>query len=51
LSGFLLSVRVLARLYRRRFLERFDEAFAAGALKFFGELAPVAEPVAFSAYL
>jgi hypothetical protein len=49
--GFFLSVRVLARLYRRRFLERLEEAFAAGALKFFGELAPLVEPAAFGAYL
>jgi len=30
--GFFLPVRVLARLYRRRFLERLEAAFAAGAL-------------------
>jgi hypothetical protein len=30
--GFSLPVRVLARLYRRRFLERLEATFAAGAL-------------------
>jgi hypothetical protein len=50
-SGFFLSVRVLSRLFRRLFLERLDAAFAAGALGFFGDLASLAEPVAFAAHL
>jgi putative transposase/transposase-like zinc-binding protein len=49
--GFFLSVRVLARLYRRLFLERLHAAFAAGALHFFGDLAGRAQPAAFTAYL
>ena len=49
--GFFLSVRVLSRLYRRLFLERLEAAFAAGALRFFGDLAGLAEPAAFAAYL
>ena len=35
--GFFLAVRVLSRLFRRLFLERLDEAYQAGNLKFFGE--------------
>jgi hypothetical protein len=36
-SGFFLPVRVLSRLFRRLFLERLNEAYQAGDLKFFGE--------------
>jgi len=50
-AGFFLSVRVLSRLYRRLFLERLQAAFAVGALNFFGELTPLAEPAAFAAHL
>ena len=49
--GFFLSVRVLSRLYRRVFLARLQAAFAEGALNLFGNLAPLAEPAAFAAYL
>jgi Putative transposase/Transposase zinc-binding domain len=49
--GFFLPVRVLARLYRRLFLERLHAAFCAGALRFFGELAGLAHPAEFAAYL
>ena len=49
--GFFLSVRVLSRLYRRLFLERLDAAFAAGELGFFGDLAGLAAPAAFAAYV
>jgi len=35
--GFFLSVRVLSRLFRRRFLEELQNAHRAGCLKFFGE--------------
>jgi hypothetical protein len=49
--GFFLPVRVLARLYRRLFLERLQAAFEAGALSFFGDLAGLAQPAAFTAYL
>lgn len=34
-SGFFLSVRVLSRLFRRRFLEALEEAHRAGKLQFF----------------
>ncbi len=36
-SGFFLPVRVLSRLFRRLFLERLNQAYRAGDLKFFGE--------------
>src|SRR4051794_21592102 len=49
--GFFLSVRVLSRHYRRLFLERLEAAFNAGTLNFFGDLAPLAEPTAFTAHL
>jgi Putative transposase/Transposase zinc-binding domain len=47
--GFFLSVKVLGRLFRRLFLEHLARAFDAGALRFFGELAPLADPDAFAA--
>ena len=49
--GFFLPVRVLARLYRRLFLERLETAFAAGALRFAGDLAGLAKPAAFARHL
>ena len=48
--GFFLSVKVLGRLFRRLFLERLAAAFADGGLRFFGDLAPLAEPRAFAAH-
>jgi hypothetical protein len=49
--GFFLPVHVLSRLYRRLFLERLFEAFDAGKLNFFGDLAALAAPAAFARYL
>jgi hypothetical protein len=49
--GFFLPVRVLSRLYRRRFLEQLQAAFDAGRLGFFGELAALADPIAFAQHL
>jgi hypothetical protein len=49
--GFFLSVRVLSRLYRRKFLERLEATFADGQLSFFGDLADLANRAAFDAYL
>lgn len=48
--GFFLSVRVLGTLFRRLFLERLAAVFAKGGLRFFGDLAPLAEPDAFTAH-
>jgi hypothetical protein len=46
--GFFLPVRVLSRLFRRLFLNELRIAFEAGDLGFFGDLAELAEPVAFA---
>ena len=47
--GFFLPVRVLSRLYRRLFLEKLGTAHRAGKLKFFNDLAPLADTKAFAA--
>ena len=49
--GFFLPVRVISRLFRRRFLEELQRLHAAGKLKFYGELAHLAEARAFKAWL
>src|ERR1700742_4712578 len=41
--GFFLSVRVLSRLFGRRFLEELQRLHDSGALRFFGEHAALAE--------
>jgi hypothetical protein len=46
--GFFLPVRVLSRLFRRRFLEELDQAHRAGRLQFFGEYAALADARAFA---
>ena len=45
--GFFLSVRVLSRLFRRRFLEQLTAAYNPGRLEFFANRAALAEPAAF----
>jgi hypothetical protein len=49
--GFFLPVRVLSRLFRRRFLEELEKLHRAGQLQFFGEHEGLANPVAFTAWL
>jgi len=49
--GFFLPVRVLSRLFRRRFLEELVRAHAAGRLHFYGEHAALADPAAFARWL
>ena len=49
--GFFLPVRVLSRLFRRRFLEELAKAHHAGVLRFFGEFAPLAQTAAFLRWL
>ena len=49
--GFFLPVRVLSRLYRRLFLEKLGTAHRAGKLKFFNDLAPLADAKTFAAAL
>ena len=46
--GFFLPVKPLARLFRRLFLEGLEAAFKSGALRFFNDLAPLAESRAFA---
>jgi hypothetical protein len=49
--GFFLPVRVLSRLFRRRFLEALTEAHEAGLLQFFGEYQDLADPALFRQWL
>jgi len=49
--GFFLPVRVLSRLFRRRFLEKLVAAHKAGELQFFGKHAALTDARAFAAYL
>jgi hypothetical protein len=48
---FLLSVKVLSRLFRRLFLEGLEALHAAGELQFFTDLDPLRDPRSFRAYL
>jgi len=50
-KGFFLSVRVLSRLFRRLFLEKLMAAHDRGRLRFFGDLAPLADRPTFQAHL
>ncbi|MDP3608678.1 MAG: IS91 family transposase [Methylophilus sp.] len=49
--GFFLSVRVLSRLFRRRFLEELSQAHRTGQLQFFGEFAQLGDATAFADWL
>jgi hypothetical protein len=49
--GFFLPVRVLSRLFRRLFLQELQNAFGADKLRFFSNLANLAEPRAFACRL
>jgi hypothetical protein len=49
--GFFLPVRVLSRLFRRRFLEELVTAHRLGRLQFFAEDAGLRDPRAFAAWL
>ena len=48
---FLLPVKVLSARFRRLFLEALQQAYDAGQLQFFGELAGLSDPAAFASYL
>ena len=50
-SGFFLPVRVLSRLFRRRFLEALAAAHGRGQLQCFGEFAPLTDAAAFAQWL
>ena len=49
--GFFLPVRVLSRLFRRRFLEALTDAHQRGRLQFFGEYAQLVHRAAFAQWL
>ena len=49
--GFFLSVRVLSRLFRRRFLEELAKLHRAGELQFFGDYAALSDPTTFADWL
>jgi Putative transposase/Transposase zinc-binding domain len=50
-QGFFLPVRVLSRLFRRRFLEELQRVHQAGELRFYGEHVALADVQAFKAWL
>ncbi len=50
-AGFFLPVRVLSRLFRRRFLEELTAAYGRGQLHCYGEFAALNDPPAFAAWL
>jgi Putative transposase/Transposase zinc-binding domain len=49
--GFFLPVRVLSRLFRRRFLEQLQRLHDGGKLQFFGQHAGLADAAAFKTWL
>ncbi len=49
--GFFLPVRVLSRLFRRRFLDALATAYRAGQLRLVGEYRTLAEPSAFARWM
>ena len=49
--GFFLPVRVLSRLFRRRFIEELAKLHAAGQIRCFGDHADLADPGAFARWL
>jgi Putative transposase len=50
-AGFFLPVRVLSRLFRRRFLDQLVSAFEADQLQFFASLEPLRDRASFLRYL
>jgi hypothetical protein len=48
-ESFFLPVRVLSRLFRKKFLIYLKKAFRDGQLRFYGEMAGLAKPAAFEA--
>jgi len=49
--GFFVPVKVLSRLFRRLFIEGLARSHKAGKLRFFGDLAKLANPEIFAAHL
>jgi hypothetical protein len=50
-SYFFLPVRVLSRVFRNKYCQLLRQAYEAGAIEFYGGLAPLAEPSAFRRWL
>lgn len=50
-ANFLISVRVLSRLFRRLFLERLAKAYEAGGLNFYGQHVGLSDPAKFKRFL
>jgi hypothetical protein len=50
-TNFFLAIKPLSQLFRRLFVERLKAAFDARGLGFFGDLARLADPTTFAAYL
>ena len=50
-TGFFLPVRVLSRLFRRLFLEKLQQAYNAGELKFYSQHTALVEPCKFKEFL
>ena len=48
---FLLPVKVLSARFRRLFLQALEQAYAAGQLQFFADLAGLSDPATFARYL
>jgi predicted Zn-ribbon and HTH transcriptional regulator len=49
--GFFLPVKVLSRRFRNVYLRYLEQAYAAGKLRFHGNLEPLADPTNFARYL
>jgi hypothetical protein len=49
--GFFLPVRVLSRLFRRRFLEELQRLYERGQMRFFGEHRALADAAAFASWM
>lgn len=49
--GFFLPVRVLSRLFRRRFIEEMEKLHRTGQLRFFGEHVGLTDPATFARWL
>jgi Putative transposase/Transposase zinc-binding domain len=50
-KGFFLPLRVLSRVFRGKFVAGLKQAFQSGQLQFHGQLAPLAQPKTFAAWL
>ena len=48
---YLLPVKVLSNFFRKVFLKALEQAYAAGQLRFFGDLQSLRDPLAFATYL